>query len=86
MTQTSPLFAPLEACATDFNDLQKTLADPAGGPRLEAIRTALDATAKNVSEAQGATELDRDNLAKLYRGLLAASRIVGQLVDRRGPV
>ena len=48
MTQTSNIYAPLEACAADFNDLQKTLADPAGGPRLAAIREALEATAKNV--------------------------------------
>ncbi|CAB3719438.1 hypothetical protein C8K18_11169 [Paraburkholderia sp. GV068] len=84
MTQTSNIYAPLEACAADFNDLQKTLADPAGGPRLAAIREALEATAKNVGEAHGATELDRNDLAKLYRGLLAASRIVGQLADKRG--
>lgn len=83
MTETSNLFAPLEACAADFNDLHKTLADPAGGPRLEAIRAALDATAKNIGEAQGATDLERDNLAKLYRGMVAASRIVAQLVERR---
>ncbi|AXE96571.1 hypothetical protein J2797_004247 [Paraburkholderia terricola] len=78
------MYAPLEACATDFNDLQKTLADPDGGPRLAAIREALEATAKNVGETNGATELDRNNLAKLYRGLLAASRIVAQLADKRG--
>jgi hypothetical protein len=76
------MYEPLETCAADFNDLQKTLADPAGGPRLAAIRTALEATAKNLSEAAGATEVDRNNLAKLYRGMLAASRIVAHLQDK----
>lgn len=78
------MYEPLETCAADFNDLQKTLADPAGGPRLAAIRTALEATAKNLSEAAGATEVDRNNLAKLYRGMLAASRIVAHLQDKGG--
>lgn len=76
------MYEPLEACAADFNELQKTLADPAGNPRLAAIRSALDATAKNLSEAEGATEVDRNNLAKLYRGMLAASRIVAHLQDK----
>lgn len=76
------MYEPLEACAADFNELQKTLADPAGHPRLAAIRSALDATAKNLSEAEGATEIDRNNLAKLYRGMLAASRIVAHLQDK----
>lgn len=78
------MYEPLENCATDFNNLQKTLADPAGGPRLMAIRDALEATARNVSETTGDTEVDRNNLAKLYRGLLAASRIVAQLAEKRG--
>jgi hypothetical protein len=78
------MYEPLETCAADFNNLQKMLDDPAGGPRLTAIRTALEATAKNISEATGATEVDRNNLAKLYRGLLAASRIVSHLQDKRG--
>ena len=78
------MYEPLEACAADFNELQKTLADPAGGPRLAAIRSALDATAKNLSEAEGTTEVDRNNLAKLYRGMLAASRIVAHLQDKSG--
>ncbi|MGF6971593.1 hypothetical protein QFZ94_000020 [Paraburkholderia sp. JPY465] len=80
---TSNIYAPLEACAADFNDLQKTLADSTGRPRLAAIREALEATAKNVGVAHGATELDRNDLAKLYRGLLAAARIVEQLSDTR---
>ncbi|WP_114810505.1 type III secretion protein [Paraburkholderia kururiensis] len=78
------MYEPLQACAADFNDLQKTLADPNGGPRIAAIRAALDATAKNISETAGATATDRDNLGKLYRGMLAASRIVAHLQEKRG--
>jgi hypothetical protein len=32
----------------------------------------------------GATATDRDNLGKLYRGMLAASRIVAHLQEKRG--
>ncbi|SIT38198.1 conserved hypothetical protein [Paraburkholderia ribeironis] len=74
MRQASNIYAPLEACAADFADLQNTLADPAAGPRLAAMLEALEATVKNVSEAHGATELDRNDLAKLYRGHRARHR------------
>ncbi|SPS02513.1 MULTISPECIES: hypothetical protein [Cupriavidus] len=84
MTQTSDIYAPLEACAADFNDLQKALTGPTGGARLAAIREALEATAINLGRAHGATELHRDDLAKLCRGLFAAGRIIGQLADTRG--
>jgi len=77
------MYEPFESCATDFRNLKGTLADPAASQRLTAIREALEASAKNISAATGATEIDRDNLAKLYRGMLAASRIVSHLQDRQ---
>lgn len=78
------MYEQLEPYGSDFNDLPKTLADPAGAPRIEAIRHALDQTAQQISEAQGANDLDRNNLAKLYRGFLAASRVLGRLQEKQG--
>ncbi|WP_018314653.1 hypothetical protein [Cupriavidus sp. UYPR2.512] len=81
MTEASSLYAPLETCAAAFNDLQQALTDPDGGPRIAAIRVALEAAAQNVSEARSATAVERDELATLYRGLLAAGRIVDDLAE-----
>ncbi len=77
------MYEPFESCATDFKNLKNTLAEPTGGARLTAIREALEASARNISAATGATDVDRDNLSKLYRGMLAASRIVSHLQDKR---
>jgi hypothetical protein len=77
------MYEAFESCAADFKNLKSTLADPAGSARLAAIRAALEASARNISAATAATEVDRDNLAKLYRGMLAASRIVSHLQDGR---
>lgn len=77
------MYEPFDACATDFRNLKGTLADPAAHSRLTAIREALEASARNISASTGATEVDRDNLAKLYRGMLAASRIVSHLQDKQ---
>jgi hypothetical protein len=77
------MYEQLEPYGSDFNELAKTLADPAGTARIEAIRHALDATAQRISETQGTNELDRNNLAKLYRGFLAASRVLTQLQEKQ---
>jgi len=78
------VYEPLAHYERDFNDLRKTLADPSSGhARADAIRAALDATAQQISATQGTTELDRDRLAKLYRGFVAASRIVAQLQEKQ---
>ncbi|KAG0192564.1 hypothetical protein DFQ28_008686 [Apophysomyces sp. BC1034] len=79
-SMTGPLASTLEACAEDFNNLPQAITDTS---KVEMIRSALDATAKRVAEEVGETEVDRDSLAKLYRGLLAASRIVAQLHEKR---
>lgn len=77
------MYEPFETCAADFKNLKSTLADPSGSARLAAIRSALEQSAQNISATTGASEIDRDNLAKLYRGMLAASRIVSHLEDKR---
>jgi hypothetical protein len=74
------MYQALEACAVDFNDLSKSLADPA---RVATIRAALDACAKRIGETTGETEIDRSNLGRLYRGMLAASRIVSTLQEKQ---
>jgi hypothetical protein len=71
----------LEPYGCDFNDLQKTLANPAAGARVDAIRAALETTAQKISETQGASDVDRNYLAKLYRGFNAASRVIARLQE-----
>ena len=77
------MYEPLEACAADFCEFKKTLTEPGNADRLDVIRAALDATAENISATVGATDVERDNLAKLYRGMLAASRIVSELQEKQ---
>jgi hypothetical protein len=77
------MYEQLEPYAKDFNDLQKTLADPHGAARVDAIRAALDATAQKISETQGTNETARNDLAKLYRGFLAASRVIVRLQEQQ---
>jgi hypothetical protein len=77
------MYEPFDSCAADFRNLKGMLAAPGGGARLTAIREALEASARNISAATGATEIERDQLAKLYRGMLAASRIVSHLQDKQ---
>jgi hypothetical protein len=74
------MYEALDACAVDFNDLPKFITDAS---RVATIRSALEATAQRIAEETGETEVDRDNLTKLYRGLLAAGRIVAQLHEKR---
>lgn len=77
------MYEPLDACAGDFARLQALVTEPAASGRLTAIREALDATAQNISATMGETEIERDHLAKLYRGMLAASRIVAHLQNKQ---
>lgn len=76
------MYEQIEAHGSTFNDLQKSLADPGKTAQVNAIRAALEATAEQIGSAQGTTDLDRNNLARLYRGFLAASRVVGHLQDK----
>ncbi|OND12671.1 type III secretion protein, partial [Burkholderia pseudomallei] len=54
---------------------------PGGAARRGALRRALGATAARVSAAtaHAASDYDRDAMQKIYRGLLAAQRIVATL-------
>jgi len=75
------MYEPIESCAADFNDLQKVLADPAGRERVTAIQVALEQTAEQIGKTPAESDTDRDNLAKLYRGIIAAGRIVALLQE-----
>ncbi|WP_321865598.1 type III secretion protein [Paraburkholderia tropica] len=50
---------------------------------MDAIRAALEATAQQISETQVVNEVDRNNLAKLYRGFIAASRVIARLQEKQ---
>ena len=80
------MYEPIEACATDFNEFQKVLADPSyeSTQRIETIRRALEATAANISQETGLNEIERNQLSQLYRGMRAAIRIVAYLQEKRG--
>lgn len=77
------MYETLESCAAQFNELRQLLADPEKRDRVDAIRTALSATASQIAETPGANAIERDELAKLYRGMLAAERIIAHLQEKR---
>jgi len=76
------MYESIERHAADFNNLQQLLADRGAGARIATLCRALEDSAQEVGNAQGGTDIDRSNRAKIYRGLLAASRIVAQLRER----
>ncbi|MGI4985274.1 MAG: type III secretion protein [Janthinobacterium lividum] len=76
------MYEAIERHLSDFNDLQNLVSDPSAGARVNALVGALQTSAQAVGDAQGGTDIDRSNRAKIYRGLLAAGRIVEQLRER----
>lgn len=76
------MYEAIERHAADFDDLKQLLADRSADQRIATLCSALQESAKSVGNAQGGTDIDRSNRAKIYRGLLAASRIVTQLRER----
>lgn len=77
------MYETLESCAAQFNELRQLLADPDKRDRVDALRAALAATAANIAETPGTNAVERDELAKLYRGMLAAERIIAHLQEKR---
>lgn len=75
------MYEPLEPFAQDFNEVRTLLDDPAGSDRLRELCAAIEAVAERLGAAPAATELDRSNLAKLYRGFLATSRVLAGLQE-----
>ncbi|MEA3118263.1 MAG: hypothetical protein QOI13_1533 [Paraburkholderia sp.] len=71
--------------AQDLNALDATLSAPDSQQRVARIAAAFDETARRISSAtpSAANEGARVDLQKLYRGMLAARRIVLALHERR---
>ncbi|CAB3769447.1 type III secretion system protein [Paraburkholderia solisilvae] len=71
--------------AQDLNTLDATLAAPDGHQRVARIAAAFDETARCISAAtqSAADDAERAELQKLYRGMIAARRIVLTLSERR---
>ncbi|WP_186062502.1 type III secretion protein [Burkholderia gladioli] len=77
------MYEPLEPYAKDFNEIRTLLNAPDSQDRVNALRAALDATAEKIGATPSTNELDRSNLAKLYRGFLATSRALAKLQEQR---
>ncbi|WP_063534626.1 hypothetical protein [Burkholderia sp. MSMB1589WGS] len=75
------MYEALERAAEEFGSLERALAAPDAAARIGAIRHALGETAERVSAAttHAASDYERDAMQKIYRGLLAAQRIVATL-------
>jgi hypothetical protein len=70
--------------AQDLNALDATLNAPDSQQRVARITAAFDETARRISSAtqSAASDRDRIELQKLYRGMIAARRIVLTLHER----
>jgi hypothetical protein len=77
------MYTEIEKHAAAFENLQKLLADPKGAASITAICKGLEATAQVIGGIQADSEANRNSLAKLYRGFIAASRIVKHLQDQQ---
>ncbi|KVN39668.1 type III secretion protein [Burkholderia pyrrocinia] len=75
------MYEALERAAEDCGPLEQALGAPDAAVRIGTLRQALGETAERVSAAtvQAASDFDRDAMQKIYRGLLAAQRIVATL-------
>ncbi|MBN3807413.1 type III secretion system protein [Paraburkholderia sp. Ac-20336] len=72
--------------AQDLSALDATLAAPDGAQRVARIAAAFDETARRISQATqtAADDGERLDLQKLYRGMVAARRIVLSIQERHG--
>jgi hypothetical protein len=80
--QETKMYDALEVHANDFNAISRLLSDPAASARVDAIREALKQTAERIAKETATNEQDRKTLSTLYRGFVAASRILNQLQSR----
>lgn len=77
------MYEALQPVVADLVGFEATLNSPTRHVRVARLTSALDATAQAMSDRlAGATaERERVHLQTLYRGLVAASRIVQRLSD-----
>jgi len=80
------MYEALDSVAADLGQIKTLAAERDATPRMDAIRAALEQTAQRLSDRGATTDGERDQLATLYRGILAASRIVTRLREHHlGP-
>ncbi|HVE09076.1 MAG TPA: type III secretion protein [Paraburkholderia sp.] len=75
------MYEAIERHAQDFSDLQKIVRAPDADARVATLRRALEESAEQLNNASDGSLADRDARMRIYRGLIAASRIVDQLRD-----
>ncbi|WP_109477466.1 type III secretion protein [Paraburkholderia sp. C35] len=73
------MYEAIERHAPLFMQLQTVVTAPDADARVAELRKALEDSAEQLNHAADGTAADRDARARIYRGLIAASRIVGQL-------
>jgi len=77
------MYDQIEKYAAEFDNLRALLADPDAASNIASICKALEETAQRLADHQAQNENDRATLTKIYRGFLAASRVVAHLQERR---
>ncbi|MBN3751838.1 type III secretion protein [Paraburkholderia sp. Tr-20389] len=73
------MYETIERHAQHFMELQNVVTGANADTRVAELRKALEESAEQLNHAADGTPADRDARARIYRGLVAASRIVGQL-------
>ncbi|BCG01465.1 hypothetical protein PPGU19_060330 (plasmid) [Paraburkholderia sp. PGU19] len=73
------MYEAIERHAQHFMQLQNVVTAADADARVAELRKALEESAEQLNHAPDGTAADRDARARIYRGLVAASRIVGQL-------
>ena len=80
------MYQPLEKHAAEFKVLETLLADPRQSAKVQALCVALLATAQNIADQAANGGLTREDAAPLYRGFVAASRVLTQLREAAAEV
>ncbi|WP_322082401.1 type III secretion protein [Burkholderia sp. BCC1972] len=73
------MYEPITPYAKQFDNLSAIARDPNAAPTIDGIQRALSEIAENVNNAAPGADIDNRNRATLYRGLLAASRVIQQI-------
>ena len=73
------MYEAIDRHAQHFMALQNVVTAADADTRVAELRKALEESAEQLNHAADGTAADRDARARIYRGLVAASRIVGQL-------
>lgn len=79
------MYEALEPVTKDLTNLKATLESPTSEARVARISEAFNAVAQKLSDATQKTTVpaERTDLQKLYRGFVAAGRLVRQMHETR---